>query len=177
MNSITPVTFNPLQAVPAKAPKPPADLSNPHLSADDILTENYFSMAALEQWLKERQAESRVLTVTACSVEYLFDPQSDPSGERGEWRPVLWFVETDTGLVINKTRSNQLRQLTGSPLLAAWAQAGQIAIKPAIDNGHAQIVIAALPVAPTPAPASRIESRPALPSDYDLDQANRDLFG
>ena len=112
------------------------------------------SLAVLEQWLEERNAESRVLTVTACTVEYLFDPQVDKNGESGEWKPVLWFAETDTGLVINKTRSGQLRHMTGSPLLAAWAHVGQITIKPGIGNGKAQIVISPVPVEqPTPAPA------------------------
>ena len=161
-------SFEPIQVVPAAAPKPPADLANPHLSADDILTENYFSMAALEQWLSERNAEARVLTVTGCTVEYLFDPQQDKDGTNGEWKPVLWFAETDTGLVINKTRSGQLRQMTGSPLLAAWTHVGQIAIKPGIGNGKAQIVI-------NPVPRNG-NGRGSLPEDYGIEEANADLI-
>ena len=160
-------TFEPLQEVPAQAPKPPTDLDNPNLSADDILTENYFSMAALEAWLEDRDAESRVLTVTGCSVEYLYDPQKDKDGVNGEWKPVLWFADTDTGLVINKSRSAMLRQITGSPLLAAWAQAGTIAIRPGIANGKAQIVIAPVEVA---------ASNGNLPKEYGIEEANEDLF-
>ena len=165
---LTVSNFEPIQMVPVSAPKPPADLSDPHLSADDILTENYFSMAALEQWLAERGAESRVLTVTGCTVEYLFDPPQDKDGKNGEWKPVLWFAETDTGLVINKTRSGQLRQMTGSPLLAAWAELSQIAIRPGIGNGKAQIVI-------VPVPRNE-DGRAALSEDYGIEDANADLL-
>ena len=160
--------FLPTQDVPTAAPKPPADLTNPYLSADDILTENYFSMAVLEQWLEERGAESRLLTVTGCTVEYLYDPQADKDGTNGEWKPVLWFDETDTGLVINKTRSGRLRQITGSPLLASWSQVDQITIKPGIGNGKAQIVI-------TPVPGENGHSN--LPEEYDIEDANKDFFG
>ena len=168
-NDLATRTFEPVQIVPTAAPKPPADLANPHLSADDILTENYFSMAVLEQWLAERGAESRVLTITGCTVEYLFDPQQDKDGKNGEWKPVLWFAETDTGLVINKTRSGQLRQMSGSPLLAAWTEIGQIAIKPGIGNGKAQIVILSVP--------GNGNGRGSLPEDYSIEDANADLIG
>ena len=160
-------TFAPVQDVPATAPKPPADLDNPHLSVDDILTENYFSMAALEVWLEDRDAESRVLTVTGCTVEYLYDPAQDKDGRNGEWKPVLWFADTDTGLVINKSRAGMLRKMTGSPLLAAWAQAGTVAIKPGIANGKAQIVMAPVDVA---------AGNGSLPEEYGAKEANEDLF-
>ena len=160
-------TFAPVQEVPAQAPKPPADLEDPQLSADDILTENYFSMAQLEVWLEDRDAESRVLTVTGCTVEYLYDPSADKDGRNGEWKPVLWFDDTDSGLVINKSRAGMLRKITGSPLLAAWAQAGTIAIKPGIANGKAQIVMAPMTVA---------AGNGSLPDDYSAEDANEDLF-
>lgn len=165
---LTVKTFVPIQDVPAAAPKPPAELDNPHLSADDILTENYFSMAALEEWLADRDAESRILTVTGCTVEYLYDPAQDKDGKNGEWKPVLWFAETDTGLVINKTRAGQLRKITGSPLLGAWAErAGTIAIKPGIANGKAQIVIAPVEVA---------AGNGNVSEDYGIEDANEDFF-
>jgi hypothetical protein len=47
-------------------------------------------------------------------------------------------------LVINKTRGMQLKKLTNSPFLKEWAKAGQIAIKPGIGNGKAQIIITAV---------------------------------
>ena len=161
-------TFEPVQDVPTQAPKPPTDLDNPNLSVDDILTENYFSMAALEAWLEDRNAEARVLTVTGCTVEYLYDPQTDKDGVNGEWKPVLWFDDTDTGLVINKSRAAMLRKVTGSPLLAAWAQAGTIAIRPGIANGKAQIVLATVEAA-----ASNGSN---LPEEYGIEEANEDFF-
>lgn len=166
---LVPSDFSPIQEVPAAAPVPPTDLSNPHLSADDILTENYFSMANLEQWLEDRDAESRILTAERCTVEYLYDPQKDKDGSNGEWKPVLWFAETDTGLVINKSRSQQLRKLTGSPLLSAWADVGQITIKPGIANGKAQIVIGRIP--------RTSNGKTVIPEDYSADDANEELFG
>jgi len=88
-------------------------------------------------------------------------------GYNNEWKPVLWFADTDTGLVINKSRSAMLRKITGSPLLAAWAQAGTIAIRPGIANGKAQIVIAPVEVA---------ASNGNLSKEYGIEEANEDLF-
>lgn len=148
-NQVAVKTFAPVQDVPAAAPTPPADLDNPHLSADDILTENYCSMVALEDWLADREAESRVLTVTGCTIEYLYDPAADKDGKNGEWKPVLWFADTDTGLVINR------------------AQAGTVAIRPGIANGKAQIVIALVEIA---------AGNGNLPEDYGIEDANEDFF-
>ena len=135
------VDFNPINDVPDKAPAPQMDLSNPNLSYDDVLPSNYFSMEELELWLEERSAESRILTITGCSVEFVYDPEKGEA--TGDWKPCLSFAETATMLVINKTRGMQLKKLTGSPFLKEWAKAGQIAIKPGIGNGKAQIIITA----------------------------------
>ncbi|MFN2279688.1 MAG: hypothetical protein ACK2UR_18890, partial [Candidatus Promineifilaceae bacterium] len=70
-------------------------------------------------------------------------------------------------LVINTSRSAMLRKITCSPLLAAWAQAGTIAIRPGIANGKAQIVIAPVEVA---------ASNGKLPEEYGIEEANEDLF-
>ena len=137
------VDFNPINHVPDKAPAPQMDLSNPNLSFDDVLPSNYFSMEELEVWLEERNAESRVLTVTGCTMEYVYDPEKGEA--TGDWKPCLSFAETATMLVINKTRGMQLKKLTNSPFLKEWANAGRIAIKPGIANGKAQIIISALP--------------------------------
>ncbi len=78
--------------------------------------------------------------VTAVTIELLYDPERDKP-ENGEWKPCLSFAETPSMLVINKTRAEQLSRLVKSPLLANSANAGQIAIKPGIGNGKAQIII------------------------------------
>ena len=135
------IDFNPINNVPDKAPAPQMDLTNPNLSYDDVLPSNYFSMEELEIWLAERDAESRILTVTGCTMEYVYDPEKGET--TGDWKPCLSFAETATMLVINKTRGMQLKKLTNSPFLKDWAKAGQIAIKPGIANGKAQIVIMA----------------------------------
>jgi hypothetical protein len=156
--AITTANFHPVNNVPAKAPKPQMDLDNPNLSFDDVLPSNYFSMEDLQIWLDERGAESRILTVTGTSIEFVFDPEKGE--ESGNWKPCLSFAETGTMLVINKSRGQQLKKLTNSPFLKDWANVGQIAVKPGIANGKAQIVIKAVP----------------LDSDG-LDKLNEDLFG
>lgn len=133
------LVFGPTLDVPDKAPAPKMDLTNPLLSFDDVLPSNYFSMERLQEWLEERSAESRILTVAGCSVEYVYDPEK--GDESGDWKPCLSFEEVETLLVINVTRGQQLKKLAGSPFLADWANVGKVAIKPGIANGKAQIVI------------------------------------
>jgi hypothetical protein len=151
------IDFQPVNDVPTKAHAPQMDLSNPNLSFDDVLPANYFSMEDLEIWLEERNAESRILTVTGCSVEYVYDPEKGE--ETGDWKPCLSFAETGAMLVINKSRGQQLKKLTRSPFLKDWENVGQIAIKPGIANGKAQIIIQ------------------SLPSNIDSDELNEQLFG
>jgi hypothetical protein len=144
-------TFAPINDVPDKAPAPQVDWTNPNLSYDDVLPSNYFSMEELELWLEERNAESRILTVTGCTVEFVWDPEKGEA--TGDYKPCLSFEETATMLVINKTRGMQLKKLTRSPFLRDWAKVGQIAIKPGIGNGKAQIIITAVPGS-SPVPAN-----------------------
>jgi hypothetical protein len=136
-------SFHPINDVPDKAPAPKFDPGNPNLTFDDVQPANYFSMESLEQWLEERGAESRILTITGASTEFIYDPEKGT--ETGSWKPCLSFAETDTLLVINVTRNGQMKKLTNSPFLRDWAKAGRIAIRPGIANGKAQIVIAAAP--------------------------------
>ncbi len=77
---------------------------------------------------------------TAVTIDLLYDPERDKP-ENGDWKPCLSFAETPSMLVINKTRAEQLSRLVKSPLLAKWAHVGQIASKPGIGNGKAQIII------------------------------------
>lgn len=167
------ISFAPTMEVPDNAPPLKVDVSNPHLSFDDVLPSNYFSMERLQEWLDDRGAESRILTVTGCTVEYVYDPEK---GERsGDWKPCLSFAEVDTMLVINVTRGQQLKKLTQSPFLADWSKVGQIAIRPGIANGKAQIVISRAPsVAPTGEAGNGRKT--TIPQDYDAAAANEDLF-
>ncbi|MCB0094690.1 MAG: hypothetical protein KDE46_03175 [Caldilineaceae bacterium] len=146
--AVTLASFHPINNVPDKAPAPQLNLDNPNLAFDDVLPSNYFSMEDLELWLEERGAESRVLTITGCTMEYVYDPEKGEA--TGDWKPCLSFAETATMLVINKTRGMQLKKLTNSPFLREWAKAGRVAIKPGIANGKAQIVITAVPHGLTP---------------------------
>lgn len=138
------VDFSPINPVPEKAPAPPIDLQNPFLSFDDVLPANYFSMERLQEWLDEREAESRILTISAASMEYVFDPEKGV--ESGEWKPCLSFAETATMLVINVSRGKQLKAITGSPFMKDWGASGrQVAIKPGIADSKAQIIIKPIP--------------------------------
>lgn len=130
--------------VPKTAPKPPEWMFNPNATIDDALPSNYLSLEGLQEWLDDRNAESRILTVTAVTCELLYDPEKEEA-DAGEWKPVLWFDETTSGLVINKSRGQMLKKLSGSPLVRSWAGVGRIAIKPGIYNGKGQIVITAVP--------------------------------
>lgn len=135
-------SFHPVNDVPDKAPVPKFDPSNPNLTFDDVQPANYFSMEALEEWLTERGAEARILTVSGASTEFVYDPEKGE--ESGRWKPCLSFEETDSLLVINVSRNQQMKKITKSPFLRDWANVGQVAIKPGIANGKAQIVITAV---------------------------------
>jgi hypothetical protein len=131
--------FEPTNDVPDKAPAPKFDPTNPNLTFEDVQPSNYFSMESLQEWLDERGGESRILTIVGASTEFVFDPEKGV--ETGQWKPCPSFEETDSLLVINVSRNQQLKKLTKSPFMRDWAKAGQIAIKPGIANGKAQIVI------------------------------------
>lgn len=165
-------SFAPINDVPDKAPAPQMDLGNPNLSFDDVLSSNFFSMEDLQIWLDERRAESRVLTVTRCSMEYLYDPERGE--ETGTWKPCLSFAETGTMLVINKSRGQQLKKRTQSPFLKDWAKVGQIAIKPGIANGKAQIVLVNVPQNGTPPNVGQTKEAFTNMSDEEF---NDELFG
>lgn len=97
--AIAVANFHPVNDMPDKAPKPQIDLDNPNLSFDDVLPSDYFSMEDLQIWL-EREAESRILTVTGASVEFVYDPVKGE--ESGEWKPCLSFAETGTMLALTR---------------------------------------------------------------------------
>ena len=155
------IDFSPTIDVPNDAPIMTFDPQNEALSYDDLFPENFFSMESLQVWCNERGAESRLLGVVGASMELLYDPsKGDDAYKNGDWRPCLSFKETSTKLVINKSRGDMLRKITGSPLLADWAKVGAISIAAGIANGKAQIVI----------------KRPPMTST-ELDAFNKELFG
>ena len=145
--------------VPASAPKPPEWMFDPHATIDDALPSNFFSMKGLREWLKDRNASHRLLTVRAVSCELMFDPSKNEKPKDGEWRPVLWFNEVESGLVINKTRAQHLKKISGSPLIQAWAKVGQIALT--VDDFNDKLQIGILPV-PQDSPNGVAEDANAL---------------
>ncbi|MCO5190741.1 MAG: hypothetical protein M9918_21460 [Anaerolineae bacterium] len=168
---LTVIDFHPRYDVPTVAPKPQFDLSDPNLSFDDVLPSNYFSMEGLQTWLDDMGAEARVLTVTAVTMEWVYDPEKGEAS--GDWKPCAHFDETPTMLVINKSRGEMLKRMASSPLLRDWANVGQIAMRPGIANGKAQIVIEPVPG------AAKVKPRPAngeSTADF-VQRTNDELFG
>ena len=155
--------------VPANAPKPPAWMFDENASIDDALPQRFMSMEALEEWLHDRHAESRLLTVSAVTCELLYDgSEGEKAAAAGEWKPVVWFDETETGLVINKTRGQQMKKLSGSPLLKHWADVGQVALKVGVFNGKAQIGV-------TDVPQQTANGKDS--ATYSDEDFNKDFFG
>ena len=177
-----PTNFHNRIEVPTSAPAPPSAMFNPNASFDDAFPEQYFSKASLAEWLRERSAQERILTIDAITWELLYDPSKNEKPENGEWRPVLWFMEVATGLVLNKTRGEHMKIITNSPLLRNWGKKGlRIAISTGDFNGHSQIGISYAPdpdpdwarepesaaTAQSAAPNGRNGHRPPPPTDYD----------
>lgn len=173
------INFAPLQELPADAPPMKIDPYNPHLSFEDVLPENYISMESLQNWCDSRNADARILTVTAVSIELLFDPSKGEKAADGEYKPVLWFAETESGLVINKSRGQMLTKLAGSPMLARWGKVGQVALKVGIANGKGQVIIQALPESDEPEvkQTRRGSGNGRNKPPVDMDGMNDDLFG
>lgn len=170
--ALTVTNFQNVIDVPDIAPAPPAWMLDENASIDDAIPQRFLSMESLQEWLNDRQAESRILTVTAVTCELLYDgSEGDKAAKDGEWKPVLWFAETESGLVINKTRGQQMKELTRSPLLKHWPKVGQVALKVGVFNGKGQIGITAVP---QQKPSGRKSN---VPDDYDVDDFNRDFFG
>lgn len=174
-SEIAAVSFAPTQDVPNNAPPMQLDINNPMLSYDDVLPSNYFSMEDLQIWLDERQATSRILRVIGCTVEYVYDPEKGE--ETGEWKPCLHFADTGTLLVINRTRGQQLKRISKSPFLKDWSTVGEIAIKPGIGNGKAQIIIERAPDADPDWAKDAVEPANTDMEDMPLDELNEELFG
>lgn len=171
-NALAPLDFSPIIPVPDEAPKPKVDFSNPHLSFEDVLPKTFLSMEALQAWLDTHRAESRIVTITSVTMEYLWNAEKK-NPDQGEWKPVLWFAEMEQGLPVNQTRGLQLTKMAGSSFLAAWAKLGQVAIRPGIVAGNAQIVIMPVPAAAFNGGHGRATT---IDQDYTAANANDDLF-
>lgn len=141
------VDFSPLYPVPEGAPPMPFDVTNSYLSADLIpsLNANFMSATRLREWLNERDADSRTVTVTGVSVELVYNPLEGETPDKGEWKPCLSFAETPEMLVVNIPRRKQLERLTQSSLLARWAEVGQTMLMVTGEPPTHQITIMAVP--------------------------------
>jgi len=68
----------------------------------------------------------------------------NPRARRGEWKPVIWFVDRRKAMVLNKTQAETMAGLTGSDAPEDWAKAS-IILTPAEINGKQTIAIMAAP--------------------------------
>jgi len=153
------------------APPPPAWMFDENASIDDLVASKFLSMESLSEWLKDRRAQARILTVKGLTAELLYDPSKGETEKDGEWKPVLWFSEIESGLVLNKTRSFHMKRLTNSPL----AKAGRVvALTVGVHEGKAQIGIEAPPMSKDEYEAAMEKATASL---YDVDDFNADFFG
>lgn len=173
------IDFTPIYPVPEDAPEMTFDITNPHLSAEQIpaLNPNFMSAEKLLEWLDTRQAQTRTLTVTGCSFELLYNPLKGKTPADGEWKPCLSFAEISELLPINIPRRKQLERITRSSLLAKWVEVGQITLMVVGSKPNIQITI--MPALETSQPNGKKNGQTKkadLPDDYDHQQANKDLF-
>ena len=66
------------------------------------------------KYLKSNDLKGRPVVVTMRAVAY------EPVGNDKEMKPVLYFQGKDKGLVLNKTNTNTIMALTGSPVTEEW---------------------------------------------------------
>jgi hypothetical protein len=75
------------------------------------------------------------------------------------------FTGIDTGLVLNKSRSDICMKETGSPRVSDWAKIGHIELDVGRLNGHYQLRLR----------RSDLNGNPGKAKKVDLDQLNEDL--
>jgi len=146
------------------------DPTLPSFDWAEVLPDNYWSMESLTARRKSLRGWP-VLTPAKVTVQAVFDPQ-DPEDKR-DMSPklVLYFEESSPALVLNKSRCQQLSDITRTRNPAQWvSKLGQVVLENGIYNGKAQICI--MPV------DDRLDGFDTDPSpDFDLDDVNQDLYG
>jgi hypothetical protein len=105
----------------------------------DLFPENFFSLEGLQGLLDVIKKEYLPLTISGSSMEYAVNPTT----KEGRWVATLRFDEVPTYLILNKTRSAAMMEMTGSAFLGDWGLPRRIWIRPAILDQNAQIEISA----------------------------------
>ena len=135
-----------LLEVPEGAKPKPDLIWDENTTVDDLAPPRFFGLEAMQESFRLRskasgeRVESMVLTIAGISQEYLCDPDRP---KEGDWKVCLSFEETPTMLVLNKTRLQQMSQITGSPFPMSWVTYGKISLRPGLFNGKGQIGIEA----------------------------------
>lgn len=134
---IVTVSVQPTLPVPDDAPPMPPAAYGDSPSFIDLFPENFFSIEGLKGLLEVTGKPALTLTIAGSSMEYAVNPNT----KEGRWVPTLRFKEVPTYLVLNKTRSHAMMEITKSAFLADWGLPRKIWIKPDIIDGNGQISI------------------------------------
>lgn len=163
----------PLLDVPAVAPVPTFDLTNPDLTFDDVFQPNYLSAEYVEAMMEANGGVPLEYTVEQCTIEYVYDPTQGENS--GEWKPVLHLAGTESKIVLNKTRAELCIAITGSRRIRDWDGLGRIHVWAGADkkNRKYQLLFRLAPDAIDGAPASANGRRA---NDAVVTDINEELF-
>lgn len=133
-------TMAPLANVPENAPPAPPWVNAPleKLTVYDICPVNYFSRAWLKGFLKDNNMPFLPLTVKYVVAEYVENPEE----KTADWCNVLYFHETTSRLVLNRSRHLMLGDAFG-PYVKDWFDRKVVLTVDESDHapGHLQICV------------------------------------
>lgn len=135
--------------MPDHAPALGFDPAAPGFSWREVMPSNYWSIDELEE--RKRQLGGwPVLTAARVVIKPVYDPAEydgkAPPAEELRPKIVLEFAESAPALVLNKSRCQQVTELTGTPNPALWAERlGAVALEVGLLNKRAQILLAPAP--------------------------------
>lgn len=146
----------PTTEIPFGIELPPFDLFSSEITFDDLFPPKFLSAEFVEA-----RGNEMTLTVEGISIEYVYDPEKGET--TGEWKPCFHFREITSLLVLNKTRAETCRRITGSNRAIEWGNVGQIKLRTGADKKNRKYQILIEPVV-------------SPPTKYTVEQINDDLF-
>lgn len=142
------------------------DHTLPTFDWSEVLPDNYWSMEGLDA-RRQSLGGWPVLNPSHVSVQAVYDPQDAEDKRDMSPKLVMYFQESCPALVLNKSRCQQLSNLSGTRNPAQWvSRLGRVSLENSIYNGKAQICI--MPVDDT---ADGFDTGP------DVTEVNDILFG
>lgn len=158
-------------------PKP--DLTTTATFAE-LYPQRFFSSTYLKELQRDMGAEhdrrwQLVLTPTGISQEAVFDPETERPAQ-ARWELCLHFAETETLLILNKSRARLCKEITGSPFWYDWWKLGQIGLYVGELYGRLQPAFVVLePFRANGQRAAEMDTRAV--ARQAVDELNRELFG